>query len=292
MAQVTQFSVIIPVFNDQDGVTRCLFALAKQVITHRSFEIVVVDNGSDPPIRVEHFDTLRVILVRCETPGSYAARNTGVAASSGRVLAFTDADCIPDPHWLEVGGRAIEAHPQQVIGGEVLVTQPTVRTGTGLYQHLVGFRQRENIEERGFAVTANLFCSRKTFLRVGEFNSRLLSGGDQEWCLRAAQAGALLRFESSAIIRTEPRTSLSAAVRQARRVAAGRRHLSESPSVPVRRAQLRHHRSRFAVLREVLETEGLSALDRVRIIGAAAMIFGSTLLENARLGLGGAAERR
>src|SRR5690606_574318 len=115
MARVAQFSVIVPVFNDQVGVTRCLFALAQPVVEHRLVEVVIVDNGSDPPIRLEHVDALRVILVRCNTPGSYAARNSGVAASSGRVLAFTDADCVPDSRWLELGGRAIEAHPEQVV---------------------------------------------------------------------------------------------------------------------------------------------------------------------------------
>ncbi|MGY0613170.1 glycosyltransferase [Luteimonas sp. A501] len=292
MAQVAQFSVIIPVFNDQAGVTRCLRALAQQVVDRRLVEVVIVDNGSEPPILVEHVDALRVVLVRCETPGSYAARNAGVAASSGRILAFTDADCVPDSRWLESGGRAIEAHPAQVVGGEVFVERPTKRTGTGLYQHLVGFRQRENIEERGFAVTANLLCSRETFREVGEFETALLSGGDQEWCLRAAHAGAPVRFEPSAIVRTEPRTSLNAAICQARRVAAGRRHLIALPSTLVRRAQLHHRRNRIAVLHGVLSAGGLSVLDRFRIIGAAALIFCSTVLERVRLCLGGAAERR
>ncbi len=106
---VPQISVIIPVFNDLKGLTRCLQRLADQQPDTSAFEVIVVDNGSTPPIEVAAVLPFPVKLVRHETPGSYAARNAGVRASSADGLAFTDADCLPAPDWLRAGHAALLA---------------------------------------------------------------------------------------------------------------------------------------------------------------------------------------
>jgi hypothetical protein len=90
--------------------------------SRRPVEVVVVDNRSTDPTR-EIVASYPVRLVEERgVQSSYAARNRGVVASTGEVLAFTDADCIPDRGWLralvwplvapDVGGvaGAIEAY--------------------------------------------------------------------------------------------------------------------------------------------------------------------------------------
>src|SRR5690606_21992846 len=128
----------------------------------------------------------RTKLVVCRTPGSYAARNEAVKAASGSVLAFTDADCEPAPDWISAGVAELQRlSDSSIVGGEVRFAEPAKRSGTALYQMSVGFQQEENIRDRGFSATANLFCSYATFMRIGPFNELLLSGGDREWAWRA-----------------------------------------------------------------------------------------------------------
>ncbi len=90
-------SVIIPVYNDAGRLRICLAALHKQTYDSDRYEIIVIDNGSDPSpvmdnLKVE-FDN--VVYDQELTPGSYAARNKGITIAKGDVIAFTDADCIP-----------------------------------------------------------------------------------------------------------------------------------------------------------------------------------------------------
>ncbi len=99
-------SVIIPVLNDVDRLRLCLAALDSQTYPKERFEVIVVDNGSavDPrdalPVNAP---PTQVFVLREEQPGSYAARNRGIAMAHGEVLAFTDADCVPRPDWIEHG---------------------------------------------------------------------------------------------------------------------------------------------------------------------------------------------
>src|ERR1700730_1412047 len=101
-------SIIIPVFNQTNELLRCLRALEAQTYRTGCFEVVIVDNGSDPPIDqlTEPFPFVRCI--REPKPGSYAARNRGIEASRAELLGFTDADCVPADTWLERGVRAVQ----------------------------------------------------------------------------------------------------------------------------------------------------------------------------------------
>jgi glycosyltransferase involved in cell wall biosynthesis len=94
-------SVIIPVYNDVERLVLCLEALGKQTYARDRFEVVVVDNGSTSTIRpvVEAFPYC--VAAFEAQPGSYAARNRGIAVSRGEIVCFTDADCVPSEGWIE-----------------------------------------------------------------------------------------------------------------------------------------------------------------------------------------------
>ena len=211
----------------------------------------------------------------------------------GTYLAFTDADCIPDVRWLENGIRALEVGARDVlIGGEVRFLEPARHTAVSLYQTCAGFQQAENISRKGFSATANLFCSRHAFDRIGPFAESLLSGGDREWAWRAARAGIETVFAPDALVATAPRTSLGGALRQARRVAAGRRFLKQSGLAEGRLESLRPHRAPFESFLWILARNELGWFDRLRVLIVACIIKSVTILEAMRLRLGGRAERR
>lgn len=288
-----KLSIIIPVFNDHAGLMRCLDGLRQQSYPYSKIQVIVVDNGSTPPVRIGRTYPFAVEVLRCDTPGSYAARNAGVAAARGEVFVFLDADCVPEYEWLCEGtNELVRGGSRCIVGGNVQLFPHERRTGTGLYQRLVGFQQKENIEVKKFSATANLFCYAEQFKDVGCFNEGLLSGGDREWAWRARQQGYRLAYASKAVVSTPPRTSLRDAVRQARRVAAGRRQLKEFGLAHLGDDFIRPHRTGFVALRWIWKRRELSMLERVRVIGAALIIRLASIAERLRLRLGAQPERR
>lgn len=285
-------SVIIPVFNDAAGVAACLHGIETQTCPAEQIEVIVVDNGSEPPLIIEEQHPFELIVLRHTKPGSYAARNAAVSVARGEVLAFTDADCIPHRQWVEHGLAALASHGRVIAGGEVRMLAPEPPTATALYQAVVGFRQKENIEQRLFSVTANLFCKRSDFDVVGPFNEDLLSGGDLEWCWRARAHGIPTTYAPDAIVDTSPRTTLRGAMRQARRVAAGRVHMARLASTSSPPSGSTPRQGALASTRWILRHPDLGPWERLQVLGVAALIRLSARLERLRVRFGGLAERR
>lgn len=292
-AKTPLVSVIVPVFNDQAGVERCLDAVAQQSYPLDQIEVIVVDNGSTPPLSVTRQYPFAAHVVRCETPGSYAARNAGARMATGKVFTFTDADCWADKDWLANGIRALEqSSGRGVIGGEVTFATPTRPSAVALYQCICGFGQAANAREKFFSATANLFCTATQFQRAGPFDERLLSAGDREWCWRTVQAGAQVIHEPQAIVYTHPRTTLRGAIRQARRVVAGRRQLRANGLAHLGAAPVAKRRSAWRAAVWILRNGDLSYWTRVRVLVVATIIRTAAALETLRLSLGARAERR
>lgn len=286
-------SVIVPVFNDQSGIDRCVTALTAQSYPQERYEIIVVDNNSDPAIRLKDEPGFHMQLLWCGTAGSYAARNEGVEYSRGEILAFTDADCVPIREWIQNGVAALSEGDRDVlIGGAVVLSEPESGSAAELYQYVSGFPQRANVNDRNFAATANLFSLRAHFDRVGLFNTQLLSGGDLEWCLRARAQGIKVLFNQQAIVVTSPRINLSAAIRQARRVAGGRVQLRRSSQAVIPADRTRPHKGPFSATGWILQQKQLSTWDRLRVLFVALLIKVAYMLEVLRLKLGGNPERR
>ena len=89
-------SVIVPVKNGEKTIGILLAALLKQNYPQDKMQVIIVDNGSQDNT-IEIIKKYPVILeYENEKDSSYAARNKGLAAAQGEIIAFTDADCIPD----------------------------------------------------------------------------------------------------------------------------------------------------------------------------------------------------
>lgn len=217
-------SVIIPFYRDRTLLMQCLEALSRQTYPTDSFEIIVVDNGGKLPLLTG------VKLVRETRPGSYAARNAGIAAARGVIFAFTDADCVPDEWWLAGGVAAMvsESRPDAIGGRIDLVHRnPTCPRASELFDEIfLGFPQERFIREERFAATANLFVWKKTLDKVGTFNAALLSGGEVEWGRRLLAAGLKLEYAPGARVTHPSRHRLRALTVKVRKVVGGDHQLS------------------------------------------------------------------
>jgi glycosyltransferase involved in cell wall biosynthesis len=227
-------SVIVPVYNGEDGVTTLLAALSAQDYPAESFEILVVDNGSADRTMavVEAYAESRPspkirLLTEHERRGSYAARNKGVSVAKGTILAFTDADCRPVAGWIAAGVDAMRQSSAEQAGGAIeflFANQPP--NAWEQLDSLIFLRQSQYVREFGWSATANLFVRADALASVGGFRADLQSGGDAEFGLRMKAAGFRIVYSPEALIRHEARATHHEVATKARRISAGLEQLA------------------------------------------------------------------
>ena len=223
-ASMPLVSVIIPVFNDNDGLRRCLHTLERQDYSG-PYEVIVVNNGAPGDLDALAAEFPDVAFINEPEPGSYNARNTGMANANGSILAFTDADCMPDPGWLSSGIRPLLADPRcGLVGGQVRLVprDPSRASLAELYDLLFGIPQEHYVRRREFAATANMLTRKDVVDAVGKFNSCLRSGGDAEWGGRVSTAGYELVYDDDAEVR-HPARDRGELIKKIRRTVAGAR---------------------------------------------------------------------
>lgn len=99
-------SIIIPAYNEEATIEKCLAACMDQTI--HADEIIVVNNRStDATVEIverviTQHPNQNIILVHEEEQGLCPARNKGFATAKGTILGRIDADAAIDPHWVEV----------------------------------------------------------------------------------------------------------------------------------------------------------------------------------------------
>ncbi len=195
-----KISVIIPHLNQPGFLRDCLAAIHAQEGLESSYEVIVVDNGSRslPEAVCAQFEGVR--LLREDRPGPGPARNAGIAAASGEILAFIDADCRAHPRWLATIERAFGDPEVQVIGGDVQVPIADSRHPTALecYERIYAYRNRAYIAS-GYSGTGNLAMRARTYERVGPF-AGVDVAEDRDWGMRAGKLGIAIRYVPEMVV--------------------------------------------------------------------------------------------
>ena len=218
-------SVIVPHYADLRRLDICLAALTRQTYPADALEIIVADNGSpEGEAAVRAVITGRARLVTVAERGAGPARNGGAAAATGAVLAFTDSDCVPDDGWLAAGVSAVAAGV--VVGGrvDVHIAAPGRPTAVEAFEQVFAFDNARYVGSLGFSVTANLFCTRGDFLKVGDFRNGVSE--DVEWCRRARAAGLRLDYCDAAAVGHPARRTWPELIAKWRRIQAESRELA------------------------------------------------------------------
>lgn len=185
------WSVIVPTRNRPRQLTSCIRALARVVPPAGGFEVIVVNDGGDPPEPgVMAIEPGLATLVRHATQphaGPAAARNTGARMARGSWLAFTDDDCEPSPGWLLALERALTTHPAALAGGvvrNVALDSVFSEASQRLVSFVVTWFDGESREP--FFSSNNIALSRTAFLEAGGFDPAFATsaGEDREFCDR------------------------------------------------------------------------------------------------------------
>lgn len=217
-------SIVIPVYNDPEGVSYTLNSFCSQINIDSLTQIAVVDNDSTDrtPDVVRSYEEDRITLHHeTDIQSSYAARNTGIRNTDADILAFVDADMTVPKDWLESALHEFQATDADYMGCNVELTLSKNPTLAARYDHHTGFPVQQYLEHQYFAPTCCLFVRREVFADVGLFDHRLTSAGDKEFGNRVREAGYDLHFAEDVAMSHPTRNSIRDLVAKDRRVGRG-----------------------------------------------------------------------
>ena len=192
-----EVSVIVPVRNGADSLPPLLRSLEAQTLAAARFEVIVVDNdSSDGTADVAAAHGAKVVSE--PVANRSRARNRGAAAAQAELYAFTDADCVAQPEWLEQLLGCADVAP--LVAGEVELRVSESPNAVERFEALWRFGQRAWVEQ-GWAATANLLVRAEAFAAIGGFDASWRHiGEDVDFCFRARDAGFGLGFCERAVV--------------------------------------------------------------------------------------------
>jgi mycofactocin system glycosyltransferase len=210
-------SVVVTVRDADEHLPGCLAALA--ALDYPDYEVVVVDDGSTDGTRavaashpLADRGDLRVVSVgsAADPLGIGASRNRGVAAATGDVVAFTDADCRPAPTWL--ADLVPYLAGADVVGGRIRPHGDTsISAYEGLHSSLDMGPRASEVRPDGstpYLPTANLVARRAVLADVGFPPQNV--GEDVDFCWRAHEAGYDVAYVPTGTVAHAYRTSVRA----------------------------------------------------------------------------------
>jgi len=226
------FSVVIPTYGRPDLLARCLGALAGLDPPSGGFEVIVVDDGSPSrldPVVSEYDRLLALRLCRKRNGGPASARNLGARVARGDWLVFLDDDCVPEAGWLLGFEAARVREPSGAAGGSIANSPDDSIYSVAsnlLLAYLYDYYNRPGATGRFYA-TANLACSRQTFLEMGGFDEsfRIAAAEDRDFCDRWVERGHPMVFADVAVVDHAPNLSLRRFLRQHFNYGRGAQHL-------------------------------------------------------------------
>ncbi|MDQ3931410.1 MAG: glycosyltransferase [Actinomycetota bacterium] len=206
-------SVVVCSLNGEATLRDCLDGCTS--LDYPDYEVIVVDDGStDATPDIARSYGVRVV----STPnrGLSSARNTGLQLATGTIVAYTDDDAWPDPHWLRylVNALADSSHvavggPNLAPPGDGLVAHCVANSPGGPMQVLLSDSEAEHIPG------CNMAFRREALEAIGGFDPRYRTAGDDvDVCWRLQERGGTIGFHGGAMVWHHRRNSLRAYWRQ------------------------------------------------------------------------------
>ncbi|MBK6393891.1 MAG: glycosyltransferase [Betaproteobacteria bacterium] len=185
-------SVVVPTFGRPQELRGCLEALAALDYPRDRYEVVVVDDGSDPPV-VPWAGAADpgCASAGCARNAGPAARNAGARAATGEILAFTDDDCRPASDWLSAIAAALARDPEALCGGTT--TNALEHSACSVASHAIVDVAIEHLHAGGddlrFFPSNNLALRADAFASIGGFDEAFRTAEDRDLCDRWLREG-------------------------------------------------------------------------------------------------------
>ncbi len=273
--------VIVPVYNGESTIASCIESLLSQVGMDGRFEVIVVENGSTDrtteivsryPVRLFH-NTVR---------GPAAARQFGLMQSQADIVAFTDADCYADPHWLEELIKPYADSKVGGVGGAVLAYQHAERNlveqFADRFTPLANF-SGGNGEFMPRLHTCNASYRRALLMQIGGFDTRLVTADDTDISWRVQlKTGCRLAYAEKAVVYHHHRATRRGLAKQYRQYG-----YAEILLDTMYRHEAGYPRSRSWQVRRILKQVSVlplyaasSVINRIRLARGRANLFQAT----------------
>ncbi|MCC5609447.1 glycosyltransferase [Nostoc sp. CHAB 5834] len=236
-------SVVVPIYNGEADLPELINCLLSQTYPKDRLEYLLVDNNSSD----RTLTILKTSAQNCpitirplsenQIQSSYAARNTGIRTATGEIIVFTDADCRPQPQWLDALIKPFVNKEVVIVAGEILALPGT----SLLEQHADSqetLSQKHTLKHsfRPYGQTANLAIRRIALEKTGLFRPYLTTGGDADICWRILGENiGRLEFAPNAIVQHRHRATLQELRSQWRRYGRSNRYLHELHGVDLMR---------------------------------------------------------
>ena len=230
---MVRLSVVVPVYNDPEGICETLESLLELDYPDEDHEILVVDNNStdrtrDVATNIAATASTVHVLFEDERQSSYAARNRGIRRADGDIIAFLDADMTVERSWLSDLDTLFRQRDVDYVGCAVEMFVPGERrTLVGEYNVTVGFATGVTIETQQYAPTCCLAVRREVFEDVGLFDAQLVSSGDWEFGRRVAAAGHEQYYADEIDVKHPARTTIQEMVRKSKRIGTGQEQIHQ-----------------------------------------------------------------
>jgi GT2 family glycosyltransferase len=206
-------SVVVCSCNGAQTIAETLAALEN--LAYPDYEIIVIDDGS-----TDHTSTIaskhNVRLIRTANNGLSVARNQGLEAATGEIIAYIDDDAYPDPHWLTFLAAAFlrtehagVGGPNFAVPGDGAVADCVANAPGGPVHVLLSDDIAEHIPG------CNMAFHREKLSAIGGFDRRFrVAGDDVDVCWRLQERGWTLGFVPSAVVWHHRRNSIRSYLKQ------------------------------------------------------------------------------
>ncbi|HEY9516926.1 MAG TPA: glycosyltransferase, partial [Gemmatimonadaceae bacterium] len=214
-----RISVVICTYNGQGTIRECMEGVCR--LDYPDHEVIVVDDGSTTDAVatiVGEYCKHNVRLIRTPNRGLSAARNTGLAAATGEIVAYVDDDAYPDPHWLTYLSATFLKAPFVGVGGPNIplpedgpIADCVANAPGGPTHVLLSDQEAEHIPG------CNMAFRKSALEAIGGFDPQFrVAGDDVDLCWRLRDHGWRLGFSPAAVVWHHRRNSVRAFWRQQR----------------------------------------------------------------------------
>lgn len=204
-------SVVIPSYGRPDHLKACIGGLMCQTFIE-PWEIVIIDDGSSTPITRQSLsvsDSLippypHIRIIRQNNAGPATARNRGVAAAKGQLIAFIDDDCVPEPRWLSQLVHYWRQHRNYLVGGSTIngLKNNIYADASQAIVSLVYRYFNTDPETAVFLASNNILCSKAQFQQLGGFAEDFPRAGaeDRDFCDRWRMMKWKIAWDQQALV--------------------------------------------------------------------------------------------
>src|SRR5213594_1982183 len=208
-----RISVVVCTYNGARTIRDCMEGLKQ--LAYPDYEVIVVDDGSADATAViaREYDCR---LIQTENRGLASARNTGLKAATGEIVAYTDDDAYPDPHWLTYLAAMFLSTSHAAVGGPNIappgdgpIAECVARAPGGPVHVLLSDCEAEHLPG------CNMAFRKDRLEAIGGFDPQFRTAGDDvDVCWKLQERGLTLGFSAAAMVWHHRRNSVRAYWRQ------------------------------------------------------------------------------